>query len=65
MVGRKSEYALYDPALATYDEGDAFDHQAAVGFIKLWGLPVETAARRKPGAPAPEVEPAASETERS
>ena len=26
VVGRKSEYALYDASLATYDEGDAFDH---------------------------------------
>ncbi len=48
VVGRKSEYALYDTALATYDEGDTFDHEAAVGFIKLWGLPVEMAAQRGP-----------------
>jgi argininosuccinate synthase len=48
IVGRKSPYALYDHALATYDAGDAFDHTAAVGFIKIFGLPVETAARKKP-----------------
>ena len=48
VVGRKSEYALYDTSLATYDEGDAFDHTAAEGFIKIWGLPVETASRRRP-----------------
>lgn len=52
VVGRKSDHALYDPALATYDEGDTFDHQAAVGFIKIWGLPVETAARRSERAAA-------------
>ena len=52
VVGRKSDYALYDTALATYDEGDVFDHSAAVGFIKLWGLPVETAARQEPRARA-------------
>src|SRR6185295_16989931 len=45
IVGRKSAYALYDHALATYDAGDTYDHTAAVGFIKIWGLPVETAAR--------------------
>ena len=45
VVGRKSPFALYDTALATYDQGDQFDHGAAVGFIKIWGLPVETAAR--------------------
>jgi len=49
VVGRKSPFALYDHALATYDEGDRFDHSAAEGFIKIWGLPVETAARKAPG----------------
>ena len=48
VVGRKSPHALYDMALATYDEGDQFDHAAAEGFIKIWGLPVETAARTFP-----------------
>jgi argininosuccinate synthase len=50
VVGRKSPYALYEEALATYDEGDQFDHSAAEGFIKIWGLPVELAAARQPGA---------------
>jgi argininosuccinate synthase len=45
IVGRQSPYALYDHGLATYDEGDRFDHSAAVGFIKIWGLPIETSAR--------------------
>ena len=48
VVGRQSPYALYDHALATYDAGDAFDHTAAEGFVKIWGLPVETAARKSP-----------------
>ena len=46
IVGRKSPHGLYDRDLATYDTGDAFDHGAAEGFIKIWGLPVETAARK-------------------
>lgn len=46
VVGRRSPFALYEHALATYDAGDAFDHSAAEGFIKIWGLPVETAARK-------------------
>lgn len=50
VVGRKSPHALYDRDLATYDAGDAFDHSAAEGFIKIWGLPVETAARRAAAA---------------
>jgi argininosuccinate synthase len=38
VVGRKSVHSLYNEELATYSKGDAFDHNAAVGFIKLWGL---------------------------
>ena len=48
VVGRQSPYALYDHALATYDADDQFDHSAAEGFIKIFGLPVETAARKAP-----------------
>lgn len=47
IVGRRSPFGLYEHALATYDAGDTFDHAAAEGFIKLWGLPVETAARKR------------------
>ena len=46
VVGRKSPFALYDHSLATYDAGDLYDHSAAEGFIKIWGLPIETAARK-------------------
>ena len=41
VEGRKSEYSLYDENLATYTSDDEFDHTAAVGFIKLWGLPTK------------------------
>jgi argininosuccinate synthase len=44
-VSRKSPYSLYEKALATYEEGDSFDHAAAKGFIQLWGLPFR--GRRK------------------
>lgn len=37
--GRKSENSLYDENLATYTSTDTFDQHAAIGFIKLWGLP--------------------------
>ncbi len=39
VVGRKSPDSIYDESLATYAGGDTFDHSAAEGFIKLWGLP--------------------------
>src|SRR6266487_3834027 len=45
VVGRKSEHSLYSIGLATYDSGDQFDHNAALGFIKLWGLPLSTQAQ--------------------
>src|SRR6266702_2103322 len=45
VVGRKSEHSLYSHSLATYDSGDQFDHNAALGFIKLWGLPLMTQAQ--------------------
>lgn len=45
IVGRKAEHSLYNHALATYDSGDQFDHNAALGFIKLWGLPLSTQAQ--------------------
>ncbi len=38
-VGRRSEYSLYTPNLATYGSEDTFDHKAAEGFIYVWGLP--------------------------
>jgi argininosuccinate synthase len=44
-IGRKSEHSLYNHALATYESGDQFDHTAAPGFIKLWGLPLSTQAQ--------------------
>jgi argininosuccinate synthase len=44
-VGRKSEQSLYDLDLATYSPDDAFDHHAAKGFIKLWGLPTKVYAK--------------------
>jgi argininosuccinate synthase len=44
VVGRRSPNSLYDRALATYDEGDAFDHASAVGFISIFGLPLRTEA---------------------
>ncbi|GER68942.1 argininosuccinate synthase [Weizmannia acidilactici] len=44
VVARKSPFSLYNEELATYLKGDSFDHNAAVGFIKLWGLPTKVFA---------------------
>ena len=46
-TARRSPNSLYDTGLATYDEGDAFAHEDAAGFTRLWGLPLKTWARKK------------------
>jgi len=46
VAGRRSPLSLYDKSLATYDEGDAFDHKSAVGFIEIFGLPLRVEAAR-------------------
>lgn len=54
VVGRQAPRGLYDDALATYEAHDAFRHQDAAGFVRLWGLSVETWARRQRSeAPTP------------
>ena len=49
VVGRSSDESLYQHNLATYDAGDTFDHQASVGFISVFGLPVKTQAEIQGG----------------
>lgn len=38
VTGSKSDYSLYTKELATYDEGDTFDHKSAKGFINIYSL---------------------------
>jgi argininosuccinate synthase len=45
VVGRKSDYSIYAPDLATYGSDDQFDHKAAEGFIYIWGLPTKVWSR--------------------
>lgn len=58
VVGRKSEHSLYSPALATYEAGDQFPHETAVGFIKIHGLAQQTQARQQLLKGEPTVRPA-------
>ena len=44
VEGRKSDNSLYNENLATYTSADTFDQDAAIGFIKLWGLPTKVHA---------------------
>jgi argininosuccinate synthase len=50
VVGRRSDLSLYDRALATYDKEDRYDHASAVGFIRIFGLPLVTEAARQGSA---------------
>lgn len=52
VTGVRSPFALYSESLATYGKNDAFDHGAAAGFIALYGLPLELAARAKENSAA-------------
>ena len=50
VTGRRSPDALYDYELATYDAADTFKHADSEGFVRLWGLSVQTwASRQGPG----------------
>ncbi|WP_424685682.1 argininosuccinate synthase [Enterococcus sp.] len=44
VEGRKSDNSLYNENLATYTSADTFDQHAAIGFIKLFGLPTKVNA---------------------
>ena len=48
VVARQSDNSLYDENLATYTAADSFDQEAAVGFIKLWGLPTQVNSQVNP-----------------
>jgi argininosuccinate synthase len=52
VVGRKSDRSLYDPALATFEEGgDAYRQADAEGFIRLSALRLKTLAAKKARRP--------------
>jgi argininosuccinate synthase len=53
VTGRRSPDSLYDYGLATYDAADSFRHEDSAGFVRLWGLGLETwSARQGPGSRA-------------
>ncbi|MEO7836245.1 MAG: argininosuccinate synthase [Acidimicrobiales bacterium] len=47
VAGRRSDVGLYDYGLATYEAADRFRHKDAEGFVRLWGLGVQTWAARQ------------------
>ena len=47
VTGRRSDHSLYDYGLATYDAADVFRHEDSAGFVRLWGLGLETWAAKQ------------------
>ena len=47
VTGRRSEHSLYDYELATYDADDSFRHEDSAGFVRLWGLGLQTWSQRQ------------------
>ncbi len=51
VTGRRSPVSLYDYSLATYEAADAFRHEDAAGFVRLFGQSVAGwSSRQGPGA---------------
>jgi len=51
VVGRRAPRSLYDYGLATYDAADRFRHADSEGFVRIWGLGVQTwSAVQGPGS---------------
>ena len=47
VTGRRSEYSLYDEAVASFEDNDAYDQKDAEGFIKLNALRLRVRANSK------------------
>jgi argininosuccinate synthase len=47
VAGRRSPMGLYDHDLATYSGSDSFRHQDAEGFVRIFGLGIQTWASRQ------------------
>lgn len=46
VIGRESEYALYDERFVTFGEDDVYQQSDAAGFIRLYGLSARVRAIR-------------------
>ena len=44
-TGSRAPQSLYNFSLATYDKGDQYNHDAAVGFINIYGLSLRNQAQ--------------------
>jgi argininosuccinate synthase len=67
VVGRQSEFALYDERFVTFGEDDVYEQSDAAGFIRLFALPARVRAIKDqelgiaPGLPVPSPAEAVSD----
>jgi argininosuccinate synthase len=59
VVGRESEFALYDERFVTFGEDDVYEQSDAAGFIRLFGLSARVRAIRDQELAARDAEPKA------
>ncbi len=52
VIGRKAPASLYQPALATFEQGEGFDQRDASGFIRLNALRLRLQAKKDKGSGA-------------
>jgi len=48
VAGRKSDSSLYEPKVATFDEGEGYRQADADGFIRLNALRLRLRRRKQP-----------------
>jgi len=56
VIGRESEYALYDERFVTFGEDDVYQQSDAAGFIRLYGLSARVRAIRDQELAAARIE---------
>lgn len=49
VTGRMSPYSLYRKDIASFEDGEVYNHADAVGFIRLYGLPLRIRAMMEQG----------------
>ncbi|KAK2388384.1 argininosuccinate synthase, chloroplastic [Trifolium repens] len=49
VTGRKSPYSLYREDISSFESGEIYNHADAVGFIRLYGLPLRIRAMMEQG----------------
>jgi argininosuccinate synthase len=62
VIGRESEFALYDERFVTFGEDDVYQQSDAAGFIRLYGLSARVRSIRDQELAARNGEPKAAES---